>query len=69
MEYAKDEVFIVKYNTDLNRLQMEGEKWTSRVIKKMHYHKLLTTVVIALFLFSFLNIVLVYSFMRILQNI
>lgn len=69
MEYAKDEVFIVKYNTDLNRLQMEGEKWTSRLMRKMYYHKLFTTVVIALFLFSFLNIILIYSFMRILQNI
>lgn len=69
MEYAKDEIFIVKYNTSLNKLGAEDEKWTSRIIRKIQYHKLFTTVIIALFLFSFLNMVLIYSFMKILQNI
>lgn len=69
MEYAKDEIFIVKYNTSLNKLGAEDEKWTSRIIRKIQYHKLLTTIIIALFMFSALNAVLIYSFMKILQNI
>lgn len=68
MEYAKDNIFRIRYNTNLNRLQIE-ERWTSKLMKKIHNHKLLTTVIIAFIMFSALNIVMIYSFMRILQNI
>lgn len=69
MEYAKDVFFKVRYNTNLNRLQIEKERWTSKLLKKIKNHKLLTTVIIAFFMFSTLNIVMIYSFMKILQNI
>ena len=35
MEYAKDEIFQIKYNTKLNRLEMGKENWTSKLVKKM----------------------------------
>lgn len=69
MEYTKDVFFKVRYNTNLNRLQIEKERWTSKLLKKIRSHKLLTTAIIALFMFSTLNIVMIYSFMKILQNI
>lgn len=69
MEYAKDVFFKVRYNTNLNRLQIEKERWTSKLLKKIRNHKLLTTIIIAFFMFSTLNIVMIYSFMKILQNI
>lgn len=69
MEYAKDEIFQVRYNTKLNRLEMRGESWTSRLYKKIKRHKLLTTTIIAFFMFAILNIVMICSFMKILQSI
>lgn len=69
MEYAKDEIFQIKYNTKLNRLQMKGECWTSKLYKKIKRHKLLTTTIIAFFMFATVNMVMICSFMKILQNI
>lgn len=69
MEYAKDEIFQVRYNTKLNRLETRGESWTSRLYKKIRRHKLLKTTIIAFFMFATLNIVMICSFMKILQNI
>ena len=69
MEYAKDEIFQIRYNTKLNRLQMKGEAWTSKLSKIMKRHKLLTTTLIAFGLFSTINIIMIYSFINILQNI
>ena len=35
MEYTKDVFFKVRYNTNLNRLQIEKERWTSKLLKKI----------------------------------
>lgn len=69
MEYAKDEIFQIRYNTKLNRLQIGSESWTSKIHKKIKRHKLLTTIIIALITFSTANIIMIYNFMEILQNI
>lgn len=69
MEYAKDEIFQIRYHTKLNKLEMGEENWTSRLYKKIKRHKLLTTTVIAFFMFAVINLVMIVSFMRILQNI
>lgn len=68
MEYAKNDVFNIRYNTKLNRLQIEGENWTSKLYKKMKRHKLLTTTIIAFGMFSTINLIMIYNFMKILQN-
>ena len=67
MEYAKDEIFQIRYNTKLNTLQMK-EGWTSKFYKKIKKHKFLTAIIIAFLLFSIMNIIMINSFMRILQN-
>lgn len=69
MEYTKDVFFKINYNTNFNKIQKEKEKWTSRLLKKIQDHKLLTTVVITFVMFSIVNIIMIYSFMQILQNI
>lgn len=69
MEYAKDEIFQIRYNTKLNRLQIGSESWTSKIHKKIKRHKLLTTTIIALIIFSIANIIMVYNFMETLQNV
>ncbi len=69
MEYAKDEIFQVRYNTKLNRLEMKGDSWTSRWYKKIKRHKLITTVIVAFFMFATVNLAMIYSFMKILQSV
>lgn len=69
MEYAKDEVFKIRYNTNLNRLQIGKENWTSRFFKAMKRHKLISMVVIAFIMFSMANVIMIYNFMKILQNV
>ncbi len=69
MECAKDEVFQIRYNTKLNRLEIKSESWTSRLCKKIKRHKLLTTTIVAFVMFATLNMVMISSFMKILENI
>ena len=69
MEYAKDEIFQIRYNTKLNRLQIGSESWTSKIYKKIKRHKLLTTIIIVLITFSTANIIMIYNFIEILQNV
>ena len=69
MEYAKDEFFQVSYHTNLNRLEMKEESWTSKLWRRVKRHKLLTTTIVAFFVLATLNVVMIFSFMRILQSV
>ena len=69
MEYTKDVFFKIRYNSDLNKLKIEKERWTSRLTKTIKNHKLLTTTIVAFFMFSTLNMIMIYSFMKVLTNI
>ncbi len=69
MEYAKDEVFQIRYNTKLNRLQIKEESWTSKLFRKVKKHKLITTTIIAFIMFSTINLLMIYHFINLLQLI
>ena len=68
MEYAKDEIFKIRYNTKLNRLQMKKENWTSKIYQMIKSHKFITTVIIVFLLLSVINIIMINSFIKILQS-
>ena len=57
----------MEYADDLNKLQVKGQKWTSKLYQKIKRHKLITTTVITFFLFSIINIIMIYNFMQILM--
>ncbi len=69
MEYAKDEMFEVRYNTKLDRLVIKKERLRSKVWRKIKKHKLLSITVSSFILFSIVNFIMIYNFMKILQNI
>ena len=69
MYYANDEIFKIRYNTGLDRLQVDKEKWTRRLAKKIIKHKLLTMIIFAFIIFSTINVIMIYNFIKILQNI
>lgn len=69
MEYAKDEIFQISYNQSLDSLETRNKGWTSRLKNKIRNHKLLSTAIMAFIIFSIINIIMIYNFMNILQNI
>lgn len=68
MEFAKDEIFNIRYNTELNRLEKAKKNKTSRLVNAMKKHKLISMCITTLIVFSCLNFFLIYNFMKILQN-
>ncbi len=68
MEYAKDEIFKITYNSRVNRLQIPKENWKSRVIQKVKKHKFMSLIIILFIMFSCINFFLIYHFMKILQT-
>ncbi len=68
MEYAKDEIFQIRYNKNVNRLETNNKGWTSRLYHKIKRHKLLTTMMIVFMMCTLMNIVMMGSFMKILQT-
>ena len=69
MEYAKEKFFEVMYNTKLDKLVIKKERWTSKIKRFIKTHRFITTVSVTFAMFSTLNIVMIYSFMKILQKI
>ena len=67
MEYAKDGVFNIRYNTELNRLEIR--KKNRSIWEKIQKQKIISFTIIALIMFSCLNFFLIYNFMKVLQNI
>ena len=68
MAYAKDEIFNIKYNAKLDKLEVESNSWLNRIWRGIKHHKLMTTAMLAFVIFSTINIIMIWSFMNILQN-
>ena len=69
MEYAKEKFYEVMYNTKLDRLVIRKERLLSKIKRFVRTHKFITTVSIAFAIFSTANMIMIYSFMKVLQNI
>ncbi len=68
MEYAKDEIFRITYNSNIDRLQIPKESWTSKCKKIVKKHKLISCAIMLFLTFSCINFFLIYYFMKILQT-
>ncbi len=67
MEYAKENVLkLGTFNTEVERLNLKREKRTSKIFKIIQKHKFISTVIGLFFLFSAINIILIYNFFKIL---
>ena len=69
MENVKEKWFEVMYNTRLDKLVLRKPSLRGRLLRKIRKHKFITTVFLAFITFSVLNITMIASFMKILQNI
>lgn len=67
MEYTKDEIFKIRYDTNMNRIRIGNKSLMRSMIKKIKRHKFITTTIIALIIFSIINIIMIYNFFELLK--
>lgn len=66
MEYAKDEVFSIRYNEKKDKLEYSLFR---RIFKRFLNNKFMTLLIIMGTLFSILNFTLIYWFFEVLSRI
>ena len=64
-----ENVFNVKYNAKLDRLDMPKEKKAHKVFKFLENHKFIFAICASFIILSGINFYLIYNFMKILENI
>lgn len=64
-----ENVFNVKYNTKLDKLEMPKERRTTKIFRFVQKHKFISIVSASLLALSSINFYLIYSFMKILENV
>ena len=69
MENVKEKWYEVMYNTKLDKLVLKKPSLRGKIIRKIKKHKFITTAFLAFITFSIINITMIASFMKILQNI
>ena len=69
MEYAKDEIFDIRYDEIKDKLQFRKNDFKGNILYKIRKHKFLSTIVFGLMFFSTINLIMIYNFMKILQNV
>ena len=69
MENVKEKWYEVMYNTRLDKLVLRKPSLRGRLLRKIRKHRVITPVFLAFITFSVLNITMIASFMKILQNI
>ena len=74
MEIAKEKWIEVKYDTKLDKMVIKKPKFNNKmllkyIINKIRKHSFLLTIGTAFIIFATLNILMIYSFFVILQNV
>lgn len=64
-----ENVFNIKYNTKLDRLELPKEKKTTKIFKFVQKHKFISIVSVSFIALSSINFYLIYSFIKILESI
>lgn len=64
-----ENVFNIKYNTKLDRLEKTNNKEENKIWRFIKNHKFFSIILMSFFIFSCINFYLIYSFMKILENI
>ena len=66
MVITNENVFNVRYNTKLDRLELRKK---NKFMEKIQKHKVVRLIVTIFIMFSCLNFFLIYNFMKILETI
>ncbi len=69
MNYTKDVFFKINYNTSQDLIKVEHNSWTSKILRKIKQNKILVLTTIAVAIFSTINVIMICSFIKVLQDI
>lgn len=64
-----ENVFNVRYDTKLDKVEMPKEKYSNKILNLIQKNKFITLVFVSFIALSTINFYLIYSFMKILENI
>lgn len=64
-----ENVFNVRYNSKLDRLEVEKESEISKLVNVIKKHKFFSIVLISFLILSGINFYLIFNFIRILESI
>lgn len=64
-----ENVFEIKYNTKLDRLEMPKSNLTSKGFELIKRHKFITGIISISIILSCINFYLIFTFMNILQRV
>lgn len=67
--FFMENIFNVKYNTKLDRLEIPKEKGKSKLFSFVKNNKFFSIIVVSFLILSGINFYLIYSFMKILEHI
>ena len=65
MEYAKDEIFNIRYIEDINRLEISKDR-TSKILNIIKKNKVIVGLVTAAVLISIINTMFIVNFFNVL---
>jgi len=65
MEYAKDEIFNIRYREDINRLEITKDR-TSKILNLLKKNKVIVGLVAAAVLVSIINTMFIVNFFNVL---
>ena len=64
-----ENVFNIRYNTKLDRLEIPKERKVMRIFKFIQKHKFISIVSVSFIALSTINFYLIYSFVKVLENV
>lgn len=68
MEYAKDEIFNIRYREDINRLEITKHR-TSRILNLLKQNKVIVGLVASAVLISIINTMFIVNFFNVLLEL
>lgn len=68
MEYAKDEIFNIRYREDINKLEITKDR-TSKILNLLKRNKVIASLVTAAILISIINTMFIVNFFNVLSEL
>lgn len=68
MDISKENVFKVGYTSTLKTSE-ENKKWTSKFLKFIRDNKIISISIIVFFMCVMMNLILIYNFLKVLQQV
>ena len=64
-----ENVFNIKYNIKMDKLEVSKERKITKIFKFVQRHKFISVIFASFFALSTINFYLIYSFIKILENV